>query len=68
MNLLGECISGALWWKDLVTLAKDLGFSTPRLVSSSVMEVGNEELQAVVGRSFNPGIDQLLLYFWEKHI
>lgn len=39
-NLLwGECISGALVWKDLVKYAEEVGFATPRLVTSYTFEV-----------------------------
>lgn len=30
--LFGECISGALYWKDFIALAKKVGFDDPRLV------------------------------------
>ena len=48
--ILGECISGALHWETLVKLANQIGFSEPRLAVSSLMEIGNEELQKVVGQ------------------
>uniref|UniRef100_A0A1A7WVD2 Arsenite methyltransferase n=4 Tax=Iconisemion striatum TaxID=60296 RepID=A0A1A7WVD2_9TELE len=45
----GECLGGALWWKDLLQLADDVGFSTPRLLTASVVTVGNKELQDILG-------------------
>lgn len=33
--LFGECLSGALYWKDFVELAKKVGFADPRLVQVS---------------------------------
>lgn len=45
----GECLGGALWWKDLIQLAEEVGFSTPRLVTASAITVDNSELQAVLG-------------------
>jgi hypothetical protein len=30
--LFGECLSGALYWKDFVSLAVKVGFADPRLV------------------------------------
>lgn len=47
--LVGECLSGALWWKDLLLLAEDVGFSPPRLVTASAITVANKELQEVLG-------------------
>ena len=46
----GECISGALWWKDVFSLAEEIGFTTPRLVTASVVEIDKPELKAAVGR------------------
>ncbi|XP_010732506.3 arsenite methyltransferase [Larimichthys crocea] len=47
--LWGECLGGALWWKDLLQLAEEVGFSPPRLVTASVITVDNKELQDVLG-------------------
>ncbi|KAM3623846.1 uncharacterized protein V6R79_016206 [Siganus canaliculatus] len=47
--LWGECIAGALYWKDLVQLAEEVGFSPPRLVTAQIVTVGNKELEAVLG-------------------
>uniref|UniRef100_UPI003AAEDB98 arsenite methyltransferase n=1 Tax=Centroberyx gerrardi TaxID=166262 RepID=UPI003AAEDB98 len=47
--LWGECIGGALWWEDLLQLAEAVGFSPPRLVTASVITVGNKELQDILG-------------------
>nr|XP_020498468.1 arsenite methyltransferase [Labrus bergylta] len=47
--LWGECIGGALWWKDLLQLAEEVGFSPPRLVTASVITVDNKELQQILG-------------------
>ncbi|XP_033636245.1 arsenite methyltransferase-like [Asterias rubens] len=40
--LWGECIAGAMTWQDLVSFAGEVGFATPRLVSSTTMEAGCE--------------------------
>lgn len=45
----GECLSGALWWKDLLLSAEEVGFSPPRLVTASLITVENKELQEVLG-------------------
>ncbi|XP_018520132.1 arsenite methyltransferase [Lates calcarifer] len=47
--LWGECLGGALWWKDLLQLAEEVGFSPPRLVTANVITVDNKELQDVLG-------------------
>lgn len=47
--LWGECISGALFWKDLCLIAEDIGFSPPRLVTSSCITVNNKELEDIIG-------------------
>ncbi|XP_062865893.1 arsenite methyltransferase [Trichomycterus rosablanca] len=47
--LWGECLSGALWWEDLIRLAQEVGFSAPRLVAANVISVGNEELEKLLG-------------------
>ncbi|XP_044154163.1 LOW QUALITY PROTEIN: arsenite methyltransferase-like [Bufo gargarizans] len=47
--LWGECISGALFWKDLYLIAEEIGFSPPRLVTSSYITVNNKELENIIG-------------------
>jgi arsenite methyltransferase len=37
--LWGECISGALYWNDFLTIAKKVGFKDPRLVEDSKIEI-----------------------------
>ncbi|KAF7219012.1 arsenite methyltransferase [Nothobranchius furzeri] len=47
--LWGEGMSGSLFWKDLISLAHETGFSTPLLVSASHIEVHNRDLKAKAG-------------------
>ena len=47
--LWGECLSGALYWNDFLNIAKKCGFTDPRLVKSSKIDVKNEELQEKLG-------------------
>ncbi|XP_056329244.1 arsenite methyltransferase [Danio aesculapii] len=47
--LWGEGMAGALYWRDLITLMKDIGFSTPHLVAGSQIVVHNPELQKKIG-------------------
>lgn len=45
----GEGMGGSLFWKDLISLAHSVGFSTPRLVSASHIEVHNIQLKEKAG-------------------
>ncbi|CAL8373238.1 arsenite methyltransferase [Gadus morhua] len=47
--LWGECLSGALWWEDLMQLAEEVGFSPPRFVSGAAIKVFNKEMQDILG-------------------
>ncbi|KAG7221043.1 hypothetical protein INR49_017711 [Caranx melampygus] len=47
--LWGEGMGGSLFWKDLISLAHSVGFSTPHLVSASHIVVHNCELKAKAG-------------------
>ncbi|XP_032737090.1 arsenite methyltransferase isoform X4 [Lontra canadensis] len=47
--LWGECLGGALYWKDLAVLAQKIGFCTPRLVTANLITVQNKELERVIG-------------------
>ena len=39
--LLGECLGGALYVQDFLRLARQVGFTDPRQLSSAVIEVRN---------------------------
>ncbi|WP_323783456.1 methyltransferase domain-containing protein [Thalassovita sp.] len=43
--LYGECLSGALYWNDFLTIAKRAGFDDPRLVSHRPLTIENPALQ-----------------------
>uniref|UniRef100_A0A8B9DHV5 Metal transporter n=1 Tax=Anser cygnoides TaxID=8845 RepID=A0A8B9DHV5_ANSCY len=47
--LWGECLAGALFWGDLYSIAEEVGFSPPRLVTASPITIGDKELEGVVG-------------------
>lgn len=47
--LYTECLGGALYWNDLVRLAKQAGFLDPRLVTDSPISVSNAELADLIG-------------------
>lgn len=43
--LWGECLSGALYWRRLHALARDVGFATPRLVRANAFDVSNPQIE-----------------------
>lgn len=47
--LYGECLGGALYWNDFITIAKRQGFADPRLVEDKPLEVTNNELALKIG-------------------
>ena len=47
--LLGECLGGALYWKDFERLAKTTGFLDPRVVQSSNIDLMDKETIDKVG-------------------
>ena len=47
--LYGECLSGALYWNDFLTLAKEAGFADPRLVEDRGLTIENPEIEAKLG-------------------
>jgi len=46
--LYGECLSGALYWNDFLTMAREAGFGDPRRVEQRLLTVENPELEAKV--------------------
>jgi arsenite methyltransferase len=47
--LYGECLGGALYWRDFERIAKKVGFLDPRIVSKRLIDIKNEELKNLVG-------------------
>lgn len=47
--LYGECLSGALYWRDFLALAAEAGFAAPRVVSARRLSVTDPEQKARVG-------------------
>lgn len=47
--LYGECLGGALYWNDFLSIAKCAGFRDPRLVTSRPIEITDEALKAKLG-------------------
>ena len=46
---LGEGVSGALHWKDLVKIAAEVGFAPPVIVSAKTIATCGKGLEAVIG-------------------
>ncbi len=46
--LYGECLSGALYWNDFLSLAQEAGFRDPRQVTSRPLTIENPKLEARV--------------------
>jgi SAM-dependent methyltransferase len=47
--LYGECLGGALYWNDFLSLAHAAGFGDPRLVDDRPISIDNAELAARTG-------------------
>jgi len=47
--LWGECLSGALYWNDFLSLAKSAGFKDPRAVESETITIENTLVQEKIG-------------------
>ncbi len=47
--LYGECLSGALYWNDFLTLAQRNGFADPRLVEDRPLTIDNPEIEQKLG-------------------
>ena len=56
----GECISGALYWKELFTLAAEIGFSRPFLVTAAPVPIDREDFKKILGRIFKK---KIILFF-----
>jgi len=47
--LYGECLSGALYWNDFLELARNCGFTDPRVVTDRAVEVDDPALAQCLG-------------------
>jgi len=47
--LWGECLSGALYWNDLLNYATKAGFIDPRVMEDKPITIENKELEVIVG-------------------
>ncbi len=44
-ELYGECLSGALYWNDFLTIVKESGFKDPRLIYSRPLVIENKYIE-----------------------
>ena len=49
--LYGECLGGALYWKDFVRMSGDAGFTDPRIISKRVVDISDEKIKNLVGNT-----------------
>ncbi|XP_074652446.1 arsenite methyltransferase-like [Tubulanus polymorphus] len=47
--LWGEGIGGALYWKNMIEIAIECGFSSPRLITASEVEIADEDVKKELG-------------------
>jgi len=47
--LFGECLSGALYWRDFETISNRHGFKDVRLVKNSVLGINNKKIENLIG-------------------
>ena len=47
--LYGECLGGALYWKDFLRIANGQGFADPRLVEDRPLAINDSKLEALLG-------------------
>jgi len=46
--LSGECLAGALEWRELIRIAMEIGFAPPVLVSSTLYKCSDPEIKAML--------------------
>lgn len=64
----GECLGGALWWKDLLQLAEEVGFSPPRLVTAKLITIQNKELEKVLGMARHNVVVMLSILLFSAYV
>ncbi|NXR01785.1 AS3MT methyltransferase, partial [Sagittarius serpentarius] len=47
--LWGECLGGALYWRDLYSIAEEVGFRPPCLVTASPITIVDKEMEGIIG-------------------
>jgi len=49
--LYGDCLGGALYWNDFLSMAKRAGFLAPRLMTSKPIDIKNETMKRKLGQA-----------------
>ena len=49
--LYGECLGGALYWRDFLAIAREAGFAAPRLLSAAPIEASDPAVAAKLGET-----------------
>jgi ubiquinone/menaquinone biosynthesis C-methylase UbiE len=47
--LRGECLGGALYYRDFETIAKKVGFADPRIISRKLINIDNPKIKDMIG-------------------
>jgi len=47
--LYGECLGGALYYKDFERIARKAGFIDPRIISKEVVDITNDKIKDLIG-------------------
>lgn len=47
--LQGECLGGAMYYRDFQRMARKIGFADPRIVSKRVLNIDDEQIRSLVG-------------------
>mmetsp|Transcript_40259 Transcript_40259/g.97250 ORF Transcript_40259/g.97250 Transcript_40259/m.97250 type:complete len:407 (-) Transcript_40259:116-1336(-) len=55
--LWGECLSGALYWNDFENMARQIGFTDPRLVEDAPITVQNADVERTISESGNDALE-----------
>lgn len=66
--MLGECLAGALYWRDLYSIAKEVGFKTPCLVCASPITIGNKELEDIIGEGLIKALGSCEEPCWDSRL
>ncbi len=60
LAVAGECIAGALEWRELIRIAMEIGFAPPILVTSTLYKCGNSAVTDLLSK--HTGIHRELWY------
>lgn len=55
--LWGECLTGALYWNDFQNMAREVGFTDPRLVESAPISISNPKVSKMMDDAGCKGLE-----------